>query len=59
MREARITIRYTIIRWVRDRSSGSILYLNDLASPRLKRTSHDVSLNCIIKKERIGEDREK
>ena len=59
MRGARITTKHTIIRWVRDRGSGSILYLKDLAGSRLKRTSYDVSLNCIIKKERIGEDREK
>ena len=48
-----------MIRWVRDRGSGSTSCLKDLAGPRLKRTSHDVSLNCIIKKERIGGDREK
>ena len=59
MRGPRITTRHIIIRWVRDRGSGSISYLKDLAGPRLKRTSHNVSLNCIIKKERISKDREK
>ena len=39
-------------------SSGSTLCLEDLAGFRLKRTSHDAPLNCIVKEGGNSRDRE-